>query len=447
MRDPRGASYVRRAIRLALFVALVAAAVPARAQVAGAGVVGAIRETGRARVIVALRAPQLSASSVTYGKSVQALADSVMLGLTDAEFRVTHRWDNIAALAGDVTAEGLVALLRSPEVLRVDLDVRGHMALSESANMIRAGELNARGLTGAGITVAVLDTGIDASHPDLSDDLVDEACFCQNADGSGCCPGAVTSAFGPGSARDEQGHGTHVTGIVTGRGGIAPRGVAPDAKIVAVRVLDASGVAAGTTQVISGLDWVMQNHPEVRVINFSLGFETLFAGPCDNAAAFATAFAQAIGALKARGTMVFASSLNSASATQIGLPACVSSAVAVGAVYDGNVGSISFGCSDATTARDQITCFSNSNDQVDLLAPGATITSTGIGGGIATFIGTSQAAPHAAAAAALLFQAKPGLTPDQVLNALKATGAVITDPRNGLSFPRIDVLAALDATP
>lgn len=82
-----------------------------------------------------------------------------------------------------------------------------------------------------------------------------------------------------------------------------------------------------------------------------------------------------------------------------------------------------------------------------MLAPGAAIASTGLGGGIATFIGTSQAAPHAAAAAALLFQAKPGLTPDQVLNALKATGAVVSDPRNGLSFPRIDLLAALDATP
>jgi subtilisin family serine protease len=191
----------------------------------------------------------------------------------------------------------------------------------------------------------------------------------------------------------------------------------------------------------------MQNHPEARVVNFSLGFETLFTGPCDNQASFATAFAQAIGALKSRGAMVFASSLNTGSATQIGLPACVSSAVAVGAVYDGNVGTISFGCTDSTTARDQITCFSNSNDQVDLLAPGATISSTGLGGGIATFLGTSQAAPHAAATAALLLQAKPGLSPDQILNALKATGVVVADPRNGLSFPRIDALAALDATP
>jgi subtilisin family serine protease len=447
MRGLRHDSARHPAIGLAFLLGMLTLAVPARAQVAGAGVLGAIHETGRARVIVALRAPAVSASSVTYSKSVRAIGDGVMLGLTEAEFVITHRWDNIAALAGDVTAAGLVALLQSPEVLRVDLDVRGRMALSESSNMIRAGELNARGLTGAGITVAILDTGIDGTHPDLSDDLVDEACFCENADGSGCCPGGGTSAFGPGSARDEQGHGTHVTGIVTGRGGVAPRGVAPDAKIVAVRVLDAAGVASGTTQVISGLDWVMQNHPEVRVINFSLGFETLFSGPCDSAAAFATAFAQAIGALKARGSMVFASSLNTASATQIGLPACISSAVAVGAVYDGNVGSISFGCSDATTARDQITCFSNSNDQVDVLAPGAAITSTGLGGGMATFIGTSQAAPHAAAAAALLLQAKPGLTPDQILNALKATGAVITDPRNGLSFPRLDVLAALDATP
>lgn len=438
-----------RRISLVVLAGLLAGTGPGavRAQDVSAALYRAIREEGRARVIVALRPPPMAAGKAEYGKLVQSTAARVTLGLTDAELHVTHRWKNVPALAGDVTAAGLAMLLRDPDVLRVDLDVAGHMALGESASLIRARELNGRGITGAGVTVAILDTGVDGSHPDLSDDLVDEACFCENADGSGCCPGGGTSAFGPGSARDEQGHGTHVTGIVTGRGGIAPRGVAPDAKIVAVRVLDAAGAASGTAQVISGLDWVMQNHPEVKVINFSLGFDTLFSGPCDNSASFTTAFAQAIGALKSRGSMVFASSLNTASATQIGLPACVSSAVAVGATYDANVGSISFGCNDPTTARDQITCFSNSNDQVDVLAPGAAITSTGLGGGVATYIGTSQAAPHAAAAAALLLQAKPGLTPDQILNALKATGAVITDPRNGLSFPRIDVLAALDATP
>jgi subtilisin family serine protease len=119
----------------------------------------------------------------------------------------------------------------------------------------------------------------------------------------------------------------------------------------------------------------------------------------------------------------------------------------VGAVYDGNVGTVTFGCTDATTDRDQVACFSNSSSAVDILAPGAAITSTGVGGGGVTYMGTSQACPHAAAAAALLLEVKPGLTPDQIETALKNTGNVLTDGRNGLSMPRIDVSAALDATP
>ncbi len=78
------------------------------------------------------------------------------------------------------------------------------------------------------------------------------------------------------------------------------------------------------------------------------------------------------------------------------------------------------------------------------LAPGAAISAAGRGGGTSTFLGTSQASPHAAGAAALLLQARPDLSPGQIEAALKSTGAPITDPKNGLSFKRIDVKSALD---
>jgi subtilisin family serine protease len=122
------------------------------------------------------------------------------------------------------------------------------------------------------------------------------------------------------------------------------------------------------------------------------------------------------------------------------MPACIASAVAVGAVYDGNIGGVSFGCVDGSTSSDQVTCFSNSSTAVDLVAPGAAITSTGLGGGSVTFLGTSQAAPHVAGALALLISA--GQSAAGAEAALKATGVGVTDSKSGLSFPRIDVGSA-----
>jgi subtilisin family serine protease len=91
-----------------------------------------------------------------------------------------------------------------------------------------------------------------------------------------------------------------------------------------------------------------------------------------------------------------------------------------------------------------VTCFTNSNSTLDLLAPGAPITSAGRNGGRSTFFGTSQASPHAAGAAAVLLEVDPTLTPDQIETLLKTTGVKVTDAKNGLTFPRIDLLAAVN---
>jgi subtilisin family serine protease len=305
--------------------------------------------------------------------------------------------------------------------------------------MIGADLVQGSGVRGGGVVVAVLDTGVDTDHPDLADSIVDQQCFCTNANGSGCCPGGGTTASGAGAAEDDQGHGTNVTGIITGNGSVAPAGVAPDAQIVALKVLDSAGGASGTAQVLSAFDYILTARPDVRVVNLSLVFSA-FPGTCDNAASFTIPFAQAINSLAGRGTAVVASSGNNGFPNQIGMPACIASAVAVGAVYDGNIGGVSFGCVDGSTSIDQVTCFSNSSTAVDLVAPGAAITSTGLGGGSVTFLGTSQAAPHVAGALALLISA--GQSAAGAEAALKATGVGVTDSKSGLSFPRIDVGSA-----
>jgi subtilisin family serine protease len=234
-----------------------------------------------------------------------------------------------------------------------------------------------------------------------------------------------------------------VAGIIAGGGVSAPRGMAPEATIVAVKVLDRSGSGASSS-IVSALDYVLRSRPEVKVVNLSLGLSNLFPGTCDNAAAFTTGFASAINALRARGTITFASSGNSGNASQIAVPGCIAAAVAVGAVYDGEAGSITLGCTDSTTSADRVACFSNASPAMDLLAPGAPSTSSGVNGGSITFVGTSQACPAAAGAGVLLMSANPGAGPDQVEQALKDTGVSITDPRNGMSFRRINVRAAID---
>lgn len=419
-------------------------ALPTASGVVSASVLSSMTESPSVRVVVLFDADDLSLTDLgARSKAIAERRDAVLDQITPSEFRVTDTFTNISAVGGWVTYEGLKKLVRDYRVQKIDLDVPGHMALAESTELIRAREVQSAGVTGAGVVVAVLDTGIDTDHPDLADDLVGQQCFCTNADGSGCCPGGRTEASGVGAAEDEQGHGTHVAGIITSGGRVAPRGVAPDADIVAVRVLDKTGAAASSTQLMKAFDWIINTQPSVKIVNTSLVFGS-FAGQCDATSSFTAGLAQAVNTLRARGTLTVSSAGNAGNKSEIGAPACLSGAVAVGAVYDGNIGTISFGCTDGSTAADKITCFSNSSSALDLLAPGAAITSSGLGGGVAGFAGTSQAAPHVAGALALMMQAKPSASATELENALKGSGRPITDPANGITTTRIDVRSAID---
>ncbi len=414
------------------------------ADVVGPAVLAALAESPRARVVVFFKGDELSLTDLgARSRSISRTREAVLDQIGDQDFKMTESFRNISAVGGFVTREGLRKLSRDYRVQKIDLDVPGRMALAESTELVRAREVQAMGITGAGVTVAVFDTGIDSDHPDLVDDIVAQQCFCTNADGvTGCCPGGGTQASGPGAAEDEQGHGTHVAGIITSGGRVAPRGMAPDADIVAVRVLDKTGAAASSTQLMKAFDWILSTRPEVKVVNTSLVFGS-FAGTCDTADAFTMGLAQVVNTLRAKGTLTVSSAGNAGNKAAIGAPACLSQAISVGAIYDANVGTISFGCTDASTATDKITCFSNSSSALDLLAPGAAISSSGLGGGVAGYAGTSQAAPHVAGALALLLQAKPGATADQLETALKSSGRPIADS-NGVSAPRIDVRTAVD---
>ncbi|NOZ87183.1 MAG: S8 family serine peptidase [Deltaproteobacteria bacterium] len=354
-------------------------------------------------------------------------------------------WKTLPSFAALVDEQGLLALQSLEMVEKIDLDVSGRGGLVQSVPMIGADQVHQQGYTGKGVTAAILDTGIDTHHPDLAPGLVAEHCFCLGSGAAGCCPSGAVEQDGRGSAEDDNGHGTNVAGIVAGRGGIAPAGVAPGADIVAIKVIDKNNRFKSITQVISALDWIVTNRPEVKVINMSLGTDALYKGACDKETSWTLSLSRLAERLKSRGTMIFASSMNNGSADSLAAPACIESIISVGAVYDSNIGKFTCArCTDAVTAPDMVTCFSNTGPGLDLLAPGAPITSTGRASSISTYYGTSQASPHAAGAAALLIQAVPKAGPEDIEQALKDSGKPVTDPKNNLTFPRINVAAALD---
>jgi len=422
----------------------------ARAAVVGPAVYKAFEKSSEVRVVVSYDPGvpfdfSTPAAKAIFDAAVNLIDNDLLGQFLPGEFALLRRYVSVNALAGTLNMAGLLRLQNDPRVLRIDVDKGGRAHLVEARALARIDPVLNVGFTGRGVTVAILDSGLDEQHPDLMNGIAGEQCFCSG--NGGCCPNKQTSQSGPGAAADDNGHGTNVAGIVTSDGTIAPRGAAPDAKVVAVKVLASDNSFCCSSDIVAGLDWILNNRPDVNIVNMSLGTADLFSGPCDSSTSYTSSYATAINALRQRGTLVFASAGNNQAARAMAAPACVANVVSVGAVYDSNIGPETFGsvCSDPTTQADQVTCFSNSYSQTDLFAPGAITTSTGLGGSVSSYVGTSQASPLVAACAADILQAYPGMTPDALEAALKQSPSWVTDPKDGLSFPRLDCQAALSA--
>ncbi len=447
--------FASRARLWALFVLLLACLLPAAAQAASSRpviqkeVAEAIAETDSARVIISLRDPvSTQADDASRTTAVAQAQATVLAQLPPGSFTLSRRYTFVPALAGVIRADALKSLSANPLVAAVYQDEHGAAHLDHSVHALGADVVHTTyGLTGAGVTAAVLDTGINTTHPDLSDDIVAQHCFTSQD----CNPGGANEGT---RAEDDNGHGSNVSSIITSRGQVAPVGFAPDTKIVAVKVLAADS-SGWVSDWIAGLDWVRAHQADynIRLVNMSLGTDQLYGGTCDSAQ---PDVANVVAQLTALGVSIFASSGNQGSASQIASPACNTGVIAVGAVYNGNRGRLPswgtwqtyFGgswpsCFDGTTDYNVVTCFTNSSTRLDILAPGAPVKGAGLGSGTITFYGTSQASPTAAGTAALMLQAQPNLRPSTVLSILKVTGQMVTDPKNGRQFPSINSLAAV----
>ncbi len=210
---------------------------------------------------------------------------------------------------------------------------------------------------GAGVRVAVLDTGIDSEHPDLAGAIDDARDF-------------TASAIGPG---DRHGHGTHVAGTIAARAnGHGVIGIAPECRLLVAKVLGDDG--SGTSEAVAaGIDWCVEARADV--LSMSLG-----------AASPSAALRAAIERAIAAGKFVLCAAGHEGRRGRINYPARWETTIAVGAV----------------DRRGQVARFSSRGPQLDLCAPGENVLSTFAGGGYAKLSGTSMATPFVAGVVALM---------------------------------------------
>ena len=391
---------------------------------------------GRARdVIVMLADEPVRLRRAAFHMTIPSDSFEAYLGNVQADFE-GMKASVMTAAAGRLTAlrsyeqlpimhvrvdspEALAALESHANVVAVVED-RAMQAFGVPADLAQVGQpaAAAAGRLGAGSTVAVLDTGTDYKRAPFN---------CTAPGVPAACPVVFAKDFAVEDKALDTGsfHGSNVSGIVLS--------MAPAAKIVALDVFD--GDLAYTSSILSAINWCVQNKAKYNIvaINLSLG-GGLFTSPCT-----IDPFAPAIATARAAGILSAIASGNSASSKSISSPACVPAAVSVGAVYSGNVGGFYTSvCNDVTTAADQVSCFSNSASFLTVLAPGVGITAAGI-----TMSGTSQATPHVAGAIALLASAQPNAGPDALVARLTTSKTLITDKRNNVTRPRLDLAAAL----
>jgi type VII secretion-associated serine protease mycosin len=268
--------------------------------------------------------------------------------------------------------------------------------------------------TGAGVTVAVVDTGVRATHQDLVGSVIP---------GLDLASDAATYDPARNAEVDPGGHGTHVAGIIAAHpnNGVGIAGAAPGVKIMPIRVLDANG-SGSSSDVAQGIIWAVDHG--ARVINLSLG-----GGPSPG-------MQVAIQYGLAHQAVTFAAAGNSyQSGNQPTYPAAYPEAVAVAAI----------------NSSIQHASFSNTGDYVDIAAPGDMIWST-YGGGDAQYAlmsGTSMATPYASATAALVLGENPKLSAAQLIHAVEASAIDLGAPKHdpvfgwGLINPRGALIAAL----
>jgi len=418
-----------------------------------------LQQGGTRRVIVQLdlgTVPEskLPRSQVAAQRERIARAQERLLTLPAyAKARTLRRLTTLPVVVLEVDSAALAALAANADVLSIGVDIPVPPVLAQSVPLIGADAAWAAGFTGVGQTVAILDTGVDKNHPFLTGKVIAEACFSSNDAFYGSttvCPNGLETQIGSGAGVNcnvpgtSCAHGTHVAGIAAGKGA-SFSGVAKDSTIIGIQVFSrfdsdaycgvgrSPCVLSWSSDQMAALDWLYQQRASYAIAsaNLSLGGGR-YTSYCDTDPLYAS-YKPFIDNLISAGIATVIAAGNNGYTDAVSGPGCISSAITVGATTK----------SDAVAVSPPLVWGSNSNDTLDFWAPGVSIQSSVPGGGYDAWSGTSMAAPHVAGAWAVLKSHSPGASVTQLRTALILGGVPITDPRNGITVPRIQVDAAL----
>lgn len=399
----------------------------------------ALRKGKKVEAFAILESDKVLDAYGTGEKDGVARAAELVKGIRDT---VLARHDLTAIWSYDLVPVALVPLRDEASVLRLlndDLvrsiaaDYKNQLWLEDSLPLIRQPALAASGVDGRGVTVVTIDTGADLTQPEFG------MCTAPGVPATCRVPVMMDTAPDDGAV-DDNGHGTNTSAIAAG--------VAPGAQIVPIDAFAGGGIM--DHDAIAAIDWVLANRAarNIRAVNMSFGRGEHYNTTCGGGWFSRNPYQQSFQMLRAGGVLPVLSAGNAATVggsyvDGIGYPACTLGAVAVGATYPVmSTDKVMFSsCTDpGPIVVDQVACFSQGGDLLDVVAPGVFIDAAGI-----QMSGTSQAAPHVAGAAAVLAQVRPSSTSDDLRSFLRTSHTTVLDPRGGRFHPRLDLTDAVRA--
>ncbi|MGI0115855.1 S8 family peptidase [Zooshikella sp. RANM57] len=369
------------------------------------------------------------------------------------------------------TLKGLLEISRNNLTKTIKSGSGTNFSSSSGNTYVPTTSLSPSDYKGKGVKVAVLDSGINNKHPQIQGKIIEEYCF-QSINPNnitlsqaialekkygkdyGACANGLKFQQGKDSAVDDNGHGTHVTGIIAASKSsdpnAAPEGDASQAEIISIKVTNSKGSYLNT-DLIDALNLLATdpNLQDVKIINLSLGQDLNLPGSCDKYVI--GDLPKVIEKLTSQGKIIVAASGNEGLTGGEGVPSCLDKTISVAAhsTHSSPDFQLLGNCGHESLSEDEIICFSNVSKTTDMAAPGHNIISLNhLSNNTTIMSGTSQATPAVTACIARMLEKNPTLSPADVKIYLQHGGNYIKKAVDSDAYiPKMDCDASLDLVP